>query len=82
MINSGADTTFISLRWINENNIGTRKKEFPRTIELGDGLLKNNGETKIHRETEIVYMLVNDIDDDLWIDVMELGNLDIIVGYD
>jgi hypothetical protein len=27
-------------------------------------------------------MLVNDIDDDLWMDVMELGNLDIIVGYD
>jgi hypothetical protein len=82
MIDSGADTTFISLRWINENNIGTRKKEFLRTIELGDGLLKNDGETKIYRETEIIHMLVNDIDDDLRMDVMELGNLDIIVGYD
>jgi hypothetical protein len=50
---------------MNKNNIGTRKKEFLRTIELGDSLLKNDRETKIYCKTEIIYMLVNNIDDNL-----------------
>ena len=81
LIDSGAARTMISARAVARYNIPYRNKKIPLQVVSAEETPVAYGNGTIRLETESVTLEVSDIKSQMNISIMDLGDADILIGY-
>ena len=82
LVDSGAARTIISPRVVEKHGVPYRIKKNPVPVVLADEKPMEYGDGMIRMETESTKLRIAGIECQMNIDIMDLGELDILIGYD
>jgi hypothetical protein len=82
VIDSGAEMSLISPRWVEKNHLPFMEKEKSEQIVLADGSPARFGNGWIHAETTEVKLQVRGIREIRRFDITDIGEHDLLLGWD
>ncbi|KAG9192563.1 hypothetical protein G6011_11297 [Alternaria panax] len=82
LVDSGAARTIISPRMVEKHRVPYRIKKNPVPVVLADEKPMEYGNGMIRMETESTKLRIASIECQMNIDIMDLGGLDMLIGYD
>ena len=82
LVDSGCTRTCVSNRWIEEHDVPYRTKKRPISVRLADGNAPGFGKGMINLETEEIALEASGFGENRAYDIIDIGELDIILGLD